>query len=95
VASLERGLYPAYARLRDKLQSDYPHEDRLGLWRLRDGEGWYAFLLKAHTTTDLTVREVRELGVSELTRQQSELRRRLDREAFAARHCARSSQPSI
>jgi len=39
-----------------------------GVWKLPDGEVYYAFLLKTHTTTDLTAEDVHQLGLSEVNR---------------------------
>jgi uncharacterized protein (DUF885 family) len=80
---LQRGVYPAYAALRELLQSDYAFEDRLGVGRMRDGEAWYAFLLKAHTTSDLSTERVHDIGRRELEYLQAEVRQRLDRAGFA------------
>jgi uncharacterized protein (DUF885 family) len=68
--ALKDGFLPAYRRLHDVLTGDYPREDRIGLCRLRDGEGYYRFLLKAHTTTDLSPGEIHALGMEELDRLQ-------------------------
>ena len=65
-AALEEHFLPAYRRLRTWFARDYPHEDRIGLCRLRDGNGYYHFLLKAHTTTELTAAEIHGLGQREL-----------------------------
>ena len=71
---LERAVTPAYRRLHAFLARDYPAEARLGLWRLRDGDGFYRFLLKAHTTTDLGPDEIARIGTEELARLQAEAR---------------------
>ena len=68
--SLNDGFLPAYRRLHEALTTGYPREDRVGLCRLRDGEGYYRFLLKAHTTTDLSPAEIHALGLQELERLQ-------------------------
>jgi uncharacterized protein (DUF885 family) len=66
----------AYRRLRDHLAA-YPLEQRLGLWRVPGGDGYYAFLLRAHTTTTLSASEIHELGRRELARLQPQLETRL------------------
>jgi uncharacterized protein (DUF885 family) len=80
---LQRGVYPAYAALRELLRSDYPIEERLGVGRMRDGEAWYAFLLKAHTTSDLGAGEIHDIGCRELKTLHAEVQERLDRAGFA------------
>lgn len=67
---VEQTFLPAFRKLHELLVRDYPREDRIGLCRLRDGEGFYRFLLKAHTTTDMSVADVHALGLEELQRLQ-------------------------
>jgi uncharacterized protein (DUF885 family) len=62
---------PAYLEFQKYLQAllEESHNDD-GVWHLPDGEAYYAFLLRMHTTTDLTAKEIHELGlehVAELT----------------------------
>lgn len=68
--ALEHSFVPALRKLHELLTGDYPQEDRIGLCRLRDGEGYYRFLLKAHTTTDLSAAEIHALGLQALERLQ-------------------------
>ena len=75
--SLNDGFLPAYRRLHDVLTTHYPREDRIGLCRLRDGEGYYRFLLKAHTTTELSPAEIHALGMEELDRLQQTTSKKL------------------
>ncbi len=42
--------------------------DEDGVWRLPDGEAYYAFLLRCHTTTDLSPDEIHQLGLQEVKR---------------------------
>lgn len=74
---VERTFVPAFRKLHELFVGDYPHEDRIGLCRLRDGEGFYRFLLKAHTTTDMSVADVHALGLDELQRLQQATSRKL------------------
>jgi uncharacterized protein (DUF885 family) len=66
---------PAYvslaARLRE-LASRAP--DDVGIWRLDDGAEYYAYLLRAYTTTDMTADEIYDLGLREVARLQGEVR---------------------
>jgi uncharacterized protein (DUF885 family) len=39
-----------------------------GVWKLPDGEAYYAFLLRQHTTTDLTAEEIHQIGLDEVGR---------------------------
>jgi uncharacterized protein (DUF885 family) len=49
-----------------------------GVWKLPDGDKWYAFQLRSNTTTDMTPEEVYQLGVSEVGRIEKEMRIILD-----------------
>jgi len=45
-----------------------------GIWKLPDGAAYYAYLLRHHTTTNLTADQIHELGKSELQRIHAEMR---------------------
>ena len=68
-------VYPAYADLKayfvtlqDKATDD------AGVWKLPDGDDYYAYQLRRYTTTDLTASEIHQLGLSEVARIQGEMR---------------------
>ncbi|MGQ0801420.1 MAG: DUF885 domain-containing protein [Pseudomarimonas sp.] len=65
----ERWL-PALRRLHDYIRDDYmPHtRDSVSLAALPDGAAWYAFRVKAMTTTDLDPEAIHALGLSEVAR---------------------------
>ncbi len=67
--AIQGKVMPAYQRLlvtlRDQLQRA---TDDDGVWKLPDGEAYYAFLLRNHTTTDLTAEEIHQLGLEEVAR---------------------------
>ncbi len=75
-AAIEGSVYPAYGRLQAYLNS-YPQESRVGLCRMPGGEGYYRYLLKAHTTTDLSPAEIHEIGVAEAEKLRAELSAKL------------------
>jgi uncharacterized protein (DUF885 family) len=67
-------VYPAYYDLIDyleQLQAQATEED--GVWKLPNGGDYYAYTLYHHTTTDLTVDEIHELGLDEVVRIQGEM----------------------
>ena len=75
-AILGREVLPACAREIAAITArlaDEPADD--GFWRHPDGAAHYAWLLRAHTTTDLTPAAVHELGLAETDRVQGEIRR--------------------
>jgi len=39
-----------------------------GVWKLPDGDAYYAFLLRQHTTTELTAAEIHQIGLEEVAR---------------------------
>ncbi|MBU1492525.1 MAG: DUF885 domain-containing protein [Actinobacteria bacterium] len=45
-----------------------------GVWKLPDGEAYYAYLLHRETSTDLTAAEIHALGLAEVDRVRGELR---------------------
>jgi len=49
-----------------------------GVWALPDGDAYYEFALRRHTTTDLSPEEVHQLGISEVARIQDEMKRAFD-----------------
>ena len=66
---------PAYQRLLAEMQRQQaiaPTED--GVWRFKDGDKYYAALLKNYTTTDLTADEIHALGLKETARIHDEMR---------------------
>ncbi len=76
--AVERGIretvYPAYQRLIDYFEYLEPKattED--GVWKLPDGEAYYAHRLRSSTTTEMTPDEVHETGLSEVARIQAEM----------------------
>jgi uncharacterized protein (DUF885 family) len=56
-----------------------------GVWKLPDGEAFYAHALRRNTTTPLNPQEVHDLGLGEVTRIEGEMRALLDANGFAGR----------
>ncbi len=67
-------VYPAY-----ELFIEYFEElktiatDNDGVWKLPDGEAFYAYQLRSMTTTDLPPQEIHEIGLAEVDRIQNEM----------------------
>ena len=79
-------VYPAYQKLIVYFESLLPKtttDD--GVWKLPDGEAFYAYALRKSTTTTLKPDEVHELGVREVARIEAEIRAILDANGFAGR----------
>jgi uncharacterized protein (DUF885 family) len=67
-------IYPAYERLiaeEGALRKSASHD--AGVWRLKDGDAYYADQLKFLTTTDLTPADIHNYGLSEVTRITAEM----------------------
>jgi uncharacterized protein (DUF885 family) len=76
-------VYPAYQKLIDYYANLLPKtttDD--GVWKLPNGEAFYAHMLHQMTTTKLNPAEIHALGVSEVARIESEMRQILDAHGF-------------
>lgn len=75
LVEIENSVYPAYNALADYLnglRNEATTDD--GVWKLPDGEAYYAYALRTHTTTDLTPEEIHEMGRKEVERIQQKIR---------------------
>src|SRR5437660_12138284 len=76
--------YPAYQKLIADFQELLPKtttDD--GVWKLPEGDAFYAYALHSNTTTTMPPNEVHELGLREVTRIEAEMRALLDANGFA------------
>jgi uncharacterized protein (DUF885 family) len=79
-------IYPAYQKLIDYFTGILPKtttDD--GVWKMPDGEAFYAYQLRKNTTTILKPDEVHDIGLREVTRIETEMRGILDANGFAGR----------
>jgi len=68
-------VLPAFERLLIEMrrqQAIAPTDD--GIWRLPEGEQYYAALLRSYTTTDLSADEIHNIGLREVERIHGEMR---------------------
>ena len=68
-AALAELVLPAYQKLiayLTELEKRAGTDD--GVWRLPDGKAFYAYILKRHTTTELTPNQVHQIGLDEVAR---------------------------
>ena len=70
---IEEVVYPAYKSLVDNTLTLSEASITSGIWELPQGEEYYEYLVKWHTTTDLTPQEVHDLGLTEVERILSEI----------------------
>ena len=74
-AALEEVVLPAYGRLAATLEDQRTRAtDDVGVWKLPDGDGYYRWAVRWHTTTELTPDEVHELGRAEVARLREAMR---------------------
>lgn len=68
-------VVPAYRRLHDFVRDEYLPKcrDTVGWSALPGGRGWYAYLARANTTTNMNPEEVHQLGLEEVARIRGEL----------------------
>ncbi|HVK40031.1 MAG TPA: DUF885 domain-containing protein [Candidatus Kapabacteria bacterium] len=68
-------LRPAFQRLYDYFTGTYLPKTResIGLSAMPEGEAWYAFRVRQSSTTDLTPRQIHELGLREVARIRGEM----------------------
>ena len=74
---------PAYRRLLTEMQRQQaiaPTDD--GIWRLPQGEAYYAAQLNSYTTTDLSADEIHNIGLREVERIHGEMRAIMDQVGF-------------
>jgi uncharacterized protein (DUF885 family) len=74
-AAIRDRLVPAYTRVYDFIRRDYLPKTRatVGLSQLPEGAKWYATLVRAHTTTDLSPEEIHAIGLKECDRIRGEI----------------------
>jgi len=78
-AAIIDDVTPAYQTLRVALEGlrEKATEDD-GVWRLPEGLDYYAFLLRYHTTTDLSADAIHQLGLAEVARLTAAVRSNLE-----------------
>ncbi|HWP94226.1 MAG TPA: DUF885 domain-containing protein [Gammaproteobacteria bacterium] len=74
-AAIRDRLTPAYAKLLAFIRDEYlpACRDTAGYGALPGGEAWYAFRVKASTTTDLTPEQIHATGLAEVARIRAEM----------------------
>jgi uncharacterized protein (DUF885 family) len=67
---VEKGLYPANARLRDFLRDSYLPlaREQVGLSAMKGGDTLYQYLIEQTTTLPMKAAEIHDLGLSEVAR---------------------------
>jgi uncharacterized protein (DUF885 family) len=74
VQVLQTGVVPAYGRLIGFFEQQLPRASTDdGVWKLPDGDAYYAWRLRSETTTDLTPQQVHQIGLTEVARIEAEM----------------------
>lgn len=82
-AALVESYAPAYRRLADAIEGLLaPATDDDGVWKLPDGDAFYRYCLKEHTTLDVAPDAIHELGLREVARIHRDMRTIMDRVGF-------------
>ncbi|KFL37432.1 DUF885 domain-containing protein [Arenimonas donghaensis] len=67
-------VYPAYQRFIDYYAGLLPKtRGNHGVWALPEGEAFYAWSVRMHTSTDMTPAQVHQLGLDEVARLEAEM----------------------
>lgn len=69
-AAISAAIVPAYRRLHDFIRDEYlpACRETVGIHALPDGEAWYDYLIRQHTTTDMSADEIHQIGLDEVAR---------------------------
>jgi uncharacterized protein (DUF885 family) len=82
-AEIRETVIPAYGRLIaffERQRTIATDDD--GVWKLPDGENYYNWTLRHHTSTTMTADEIHRLGLEEVDRLQLEMRTILEEEGY-------------
>ena len=83
-ALIEKTLVPAHRKLRAFIADEYlPRcRDTIGLSALPGGPAWYAYRVRATTTTDLSPERIHQIGLSEVARIHGEMKAVMEQVGF-------------
>ncbi len=73
--AINTSVFPAYQSLIDyftELEAKATNED--GVWKFPDGDEYYAYQVRSHTTLNITPEEVHNIGINEVARIQKEMK---------------------
>lgn len=82
-AALKSGVQPGYETLIAKLEElEATSTTDDGVWKFPDGEAFYAQALKNNTTTDMTAEEIHQVGLENVERIHTAMRRIMEQVGF-------------
>lgn len=82
--AIAENIIPSFKKFKEFFVGEYlpASLDQVGIWQLPKGEEMYAYFARRYTTTNLTPREIHELGLSEVRRIRTEMQRIMDQVGF-------------
>jgi uncharacterized protein (DUF885 family) len=83
--AISSSVTPAYTKLFQYLSNEYIKHcrEKEGIWALPDGIDMYRFFARYHTTTGLSPEEIHEIGISEVARIGSEIKKLMQKIGFS------------
>lgn len=67
--AIEHSVYPAYQRMIDHFVALLPKaQGNFGAWHLPNGDAYYAWCIRNHTTTALSAEQIHRIGLDEVAR---------------------------
>ncbi|XP_076033286.1 uncharacterized protein LOC143020652 isoform X2 [Oratosquilla oratoria] len=72
---INKEVTPAFQRLRDFVKNEYVTRAKVAVTSLPNGERLYRQLIKFHTSTNMTVEEIHQMGLQEVTRIEGEIKK--------------------
>lgn len=84
ISGIEKSVYPAYRKLLaylKELQKRAATDH--GVWKLKNGDKYYRWILRYHTTTNMSPEEIHNLGLREVKRIESEMQNILAEQGYS------------
>jgi uncharacterized protein (DUF885 family) len=82
--AIDKTVYPAYQRLIAYFESlEGKVTENYGVWKLPDGDQYYAYMVRHHTTANLTPEQVHQIGLAEVARIEQEMEEILKSQGMA------------
>lgn len=77
-------IVPSYRKLQTIFESEYLPAcfDKVGVWQTPDGKDFYAFRARRYTTTDMTPKQIHEIGQREVKRIRAEMEKIVEQVGF-------------
>lgn len=67
--AIENSVYPAYQRMIEHFNALLPKaQGNYGAWHLPNGDAYYAWCIRQHTTTDMSADQIHQIGLDEVAR---------------------------